>query len=55
MIIWPVTRETVIQICAYSEVSISLRIRDAWSETSLGAVWIAKDAMIHFAENKDSD
>ena len=34
---------------------ISLRIRAVWSESSLGAFWIAKDARFLHADNEDSD
>ena len=32
-----------------------MRIRAVWSESPLGAFWIAKNAKIHDAENEDSD
>ena len=30
-------------MCTQAKIQISLRIRAVWSESSLGAVWIAKD------------
>ena len=47
--------------CTFAHVSqakiqISLRIRAGWSESSLGAFWITKDARFFFlVDNKDSD
>ena len=38
-----------------AKIQISLRIRAVWSESSLGAFWIAKDAMFLYADNEDSD
>ena len=32
---------------------ISLRIHAVWSESSLGAFWIAKGAKLFYADNKD--
>ena len=37
------------------KILISLRIRAGWSESSLGAFWIAKDAKFLHANNKDSE
>ena len=37
-----------------AKILISLRIRAVWSESSLGAILIAKDAVFH-ADNEDSD
>ena len=34
---------------------ISLRIRAVWSESSLGAFWIANDAEFLFEENDESN
>ena len=38
-----------------AQIQISLRIRAVWSESSLGAFWIAKDAKVLHADNEDSD
>ena len=38
-----------------AKIQISLRIRAVWSESSLGAFWIAKDAKFLPADNEDSD
>ena len=38
-----------------AKIQISLRIRAGWSESSLGAIWIAKDAKFLHADNEDSD
>ena len=38
-----------------SKTLISLRIRAVWSESLMGALWIAKDPMFLQAENYDSD
>ena len=38
-----------------TKIQISLRIRAVWSESSLRAVWIAKDAKSLHADNEDSD
>ena len=38
-----------------AKIQISLRIRAVWSESSLGAFWIAKDAKCLRADNEDSD
>ena len=38
-----------------TKIQISLRIRAVWSESSLGAIWIANDAMFLHADNKGSD
>ena len=32
-----------------------IQIRAVWSETSLGAFWIAKDKIFLYADNEDSD
>ena len=37
-----------------AKIQISLRIRAVWSESSLGAFWIAKDAEFLHADNVDS-
>ena len=37
------------------KIQISLRIRAVWSESSLNAFWIAKDAKFLYADNEDSD
>ena len=37
------------------KILIRLRIRAVWSESSLGAFWIAKDAKFLHADNEDSD
>ena len=36
-------------------IQVSLRIRTIWSESSLGAFWVAKDAIFLHADNEDSD
>ena len=36
-----------------AKIQIRLRIRAVWSESSLGAVWIAKDAKFLTADNED--
>ena len=36
-----------------AEIQISLRTRTVWSESSLSAFWIAKDAIFLRADNKD--
>ena len=36
-----------------AKIQISLRIRAVWSEFSLGAFWIAKDAKFLHADNED--
>ena len=38
-----------------AKIQISLRIRAVWSEPSLGAIRIAKDARFLHADNEDSD
>ena len=38
-----------------AKIQISLRIRAVWSESSLGAFWIGKDAKFLYVENEDSD
>ena len=38
-----------------AKIQINLRIRTVWSESSLGAFWIAYDAKFLHAENEDSD
>ena len=40
---------------APSEIQITLRISAVWSESSLGAFWIAKDANLLHADNNDID
>ena len=37
------------------EILTSLRIRAVWSESSLGAVWIAKDTKFIHADNENYD
>ena len=37
-----------------AKIQISLRIRAVWSESPLGAYWIAKDAKFLHADNEDS-
>ena len=37
----------------WAKIQISLRIRAVWSESSLGAIWIAKDAKFLHADNED--
>ena len=37
-----------------AKIQISLRIRAGWSESSLGAVWIAMDAKFLHADKEDS-
>ena len=38
-----------------AKIQISLRIRAVWSESSLGAFWIAMDAKLLHADNENSD
>ena len=38
-----------------AKIQISLRIRAVWSESSLGAFWIAKDAKCQHVVSEDSD
>ena len=38
-----------------AKIQISVRIRAGWSESSLGAFWIAKDAKFLNAGSEDSD
>ena len=38
-----------------AKIQISLRIRAVWSESSLGAFWIAKEAEFLHADKEDSD
>ena len=38
-----------------AKIQIRLRIRAVWSESSLGALWIAKDAKFLHANNENSD
>ena len=38
-----------------AKIQISLRIRAMWSESSLGAFWIAKSTIFLYAGNEDSD
>ena len=38
-----------------AKIQISLRIRAVWSESSLGAFWIAKDASFLHADNEYTD
>ena len=42
--------------CAHvrsANIQISLRIRAVWSESSLGALWMIKDAKFQYADNED--
>ena len=36
-----------------AKIQISLRIRAVWSESSLGAIWTAKDSMCLHSNNED--
>ena len=38
-----------------AEIQVNLRIRTIWSKSSLGAFWVAKDANLLHADNKDTD
>ena len=38
-----------------AKILIRLRIRAVWSESSLGAFWIAKDAKFPHADNEDAE
>ena len=38
-----------------AKIQISLRIRAVWSESTLGAFWIAKDSSFLYADNEDSN
>ena len=38
-----------------AKIQISLRIRAVWSESSLGAFWIAKDSKFRHADNDGYD
>ena len=38
-----------------AKIQIRLRIRAVWSESSLGAFWIVKEAKFIHADNEDSD
>ena len=38
-----------------AKIPVSLRILAVWSESSLGAFWIAKKAKFLHADNEDSD
>ena len=38
-----------------ANIKISMRMRAVWSESSLGALWIAKNAMCFHADNEDSN
>ena len=38
-----------------AKIPISLRIRAVWSESSLGAFWIAKEAKCIHVDREDSD
>ena len=38
-----------------AKIQIRLRIRAVWSESSLGAFWIANDATFLYAGNEDFD
>ena len=46
-------KRTVVHVCP-AKIQISLRIRAVWSESSLGAFWIAKYANILQAASEDS-
>ena len=36
-----------------AKIQISLRIRAGWSESSLGAFWVAKDASVFHADKEE--
>ena len=68
LIVWPLSGRTDAQDVLNRKVvkstfghvrpaknQISLRIRAVWSESSLGAFWIAKDATFLHAGSEDSD
>ena len=38
-----------------AQIQISLRIRAVWSESSLGAFWVAKDIKLLYRDNEDPD
>ena len=49
-----VRKRTFKHVCP-AKIQIILRIRVVWSEFSLGAFWIIKDAEFLHAENEESD
>ena len=48
-------RKCTIEHVRPAKIQISLRIRAVWSESSLGAFWIAKNATFLRVDNGDSD
>ena len=53
---WAAMSEKVLSdMCAQQKLQISLRICAVWSESLLGAFWIAKDAKFLRADNEDSN
>ena len=48
-------RECTFRRVRPARIQISLRIRAVWSESSLGAFWIAEDAKFLHTNNDDSD
>ena len=42
-------------MCTQAKIQISLRIRAVWSESSLGAFWIAEDTKFLHADKEYSD
>ena len=53
-LIWTATSENVISHVHPLKVLIRLRVRAVWSESFLGAFWIAKDAKFLHAYNENS-
>ena len=49
-----VTRENLLSDVRQVKIQISLCICFVWSESSLGACWIVKDAKFLHADNEDS-
>ena len=47
--------EYILPYVRTAKIQIRLRIRAVWSESLLGAFWIAKDAKFLHAGNEDSD
>ena len=48
-------RKRTIRHVRLAKIQISLRVRAVWSESSLGAFWIAKDARFDHEDNIYSD
>ena len=50
-----IARKRTLEHVRPAKIQIRLRIRAVWSESSLGAFWIAEDAKFLHADNEGSD